>query len=884
VSGTRPTRPPRLPRALLRWMGLRQDRSFLVADLDEEYAAMESVEGTRRARRWYREQVVRSMLPLVHARVRSTRGLPPPRRWTMLMIGDDLRAAGRVFMKEPMFAATLVATLALGIGAATALATIANAILVRPLPMPDSGRIHVVQIETQAAPSPDTWFPLSDADFLAWQSQSRTLDVAAWASNQFTLTGRGDPEPLRGATVTTRFFDVVGIRPAVGRAFEPSDTAPVAILSDEAWTRFFGRDLAIVGQVVTLNGWQGTVIGVMPPGFSYPRQRTDVWAHLRMSPPARRGPFYLTGVGRLRDDATLAETAAELERTSAALKAQFGGEMNWKLAIESLKEQTIRPARAGLYMLLSAVGCLLLIAATNSANLSLVRGIRRHREIAVRTALGAPRWRVARQLVIESLAFAGSAGVIGLGIAAAIVAVVRVTAADTLPRLAEVRIDAGAFAIAVGLSLMTGLLFGLLPSWLSSRSDPADALRQLGRPGAGAGRRPWAQRLVVSLELALAVVLASSGGLMIRSFVNLQRTNVGIQPDGVLTFKVEIPSSQYPRGPKRADFYERLLDGLSRVPGVEAAGLGVSLPPEELFVTDNYTVAGFEVPAGESAPVGPIVVASDKYFEALRIPLLQGRLFQPSDTATSERVVIVSHAIARKYFPAGDAIGRRFRTGGPERPNNPWMTIVGVVGDVKFDGLARDPSEAYYLPLAQELWNGLFAVLRTSGDPAAVMPGVRSAVRQVDAQLALRNVLTMTERMADASARPRFHTLIAAALGFTGMLLAGFGIYSVVSYQAAQRVHEFGVRAALGARADHLSALVLREGLVLAGIGTVLGIAGALVSTRLFSTLLFDVTPTDPITFAGLIGLFAVVTIVACARPASRAARTNPLQALRDQV
>ena len=808
----------------------------------------------------------------------------------MLMIGDDLRAAGRVFIKEPMFAATLVATLALGIGAATALATIANVILVRPLPLPDSGRLHVVRIETLAAPSPDEWFPLSDADFLAWQSQSRTFDVSAWASNQFTLTGRGDPQPLRGVTVTTRFFDVVGIRPAVGRAFEASDTAPVAILSDEIWTRLFSRDPGIVGQLVTLNGRQWTVIGVMPPGFSYPRSRTapgarpDVWAHLRMPPPARRGPFYLTGLGRLRDGAALADAAAELDRTSAALKAQFGGEMNWKLAIESLKERTIRPARAGLYMLLSAVGCLLLIAATNAANLSLVRGIRRHREIAVRTALGASRWRVARQLVIESVGLAGFAGVIGLGITAAIIAVVRVAAADSLPRLDEMRIDAEAFAIAAALSLMTGLLFGVLPSWLASRSDPADALRQLGRPGAGAGRRPWTQRLVVSFELALAVVLASSGGLMIRSFVNLQRTNVGVQPDGVLTFQLEIPSSRYPQGPKRADLYERLLSGFSRVPGVDAAGFGLSLPPEDVSVTDNYTVAGFEIPAGESAPVGPFVVATDKYFDALRIPLLQGRLFQTSDTATSDRVVIVSHAIARKYFPAGDAIGRRFRTGGPERPNNPWMTIVGVVGDVKFDGLARDPSEAYYLPLAQELWNGLFAVLRTSGDPAALGPWVRSVVREVDGQLALRNVLTMTERMADASAQPRFHTLIAAALGVTGMLLAGFGIYSVVSYQAAQRVHEFGVRAALGARADHLRALVLREGFTLAGIGTVLGIAGGLVSTRLFSSLLFGVTPTDPITFAGLVVLFAMITILACAGPAWRAARTNPLQALRDQL
>jgi putative ABC transport system permease protein len=478
---------------------------------------------------------------------------------------------------------------------------------------------------------------------------------------------------------------------------------------------------------------------------------------------------------------------------------------------------------------------------------------------------------------------ASVAGAIGLGIAVAIIAGVRVTAADTLPRLAEVRMDAAAFAIAAALSLLTGLLFGLLPSWLSSRSDPAEALRAVGRPGAGVGRRSSAQRLVVSIELALAVVLASSGGLMIRSFVNLQRTNVGIQPEGVLSFAFDFPSSRYPEGPKRVDFYDRLLSGLSQVPGVDAAGVGLSLPPDELTVADNYTVAGFEVAAGESAPLGPIVATSDKYFDALGIPLLQGRLFGPTDTATSDRVVIVSQAIARKYFPDGGAIGHRFRTGGPERPKNPWMTIVGVVGDVKFDGLAEQPSEAYYLPLAQEQWNWMFAVLRTSGDPAALVPGVRAAVRQLDAQLPLRDVQPMTDRLSAASARRRFHMLIAAGLGVTGLLLAGFGIYSVVSYQAAQRSHEFGVRAALGARADHLRALVLREGLLLAGIGTVLGLAGGLVSARLFSSLLFDVTPTDPVTFAGLLVVFAMVTIAACAGPAWRASRTDPLRALRDQ-
>jgi putative ABC transport system permease protein len=800
----------------------------------------------------------------------------------MFMIGGDVRTALRVFRKEPYFAATLVTTLALGIGAATALATIANAVLVRPLPMPDSGRIHEIRVETALAPHPDGWFPLSDADYLAWQGQSRAFDIAGWATNDFTLTGRGDPEPLRGATVTTNFFNVVGIQPAVGRGFEPTDTAAAAVLSDETWTRLFGRDAGIVGKIVTLNGRQGTIVGVMPPGFNYPRRKSDLWTHLRLPAASRRGPFYLTGVGRLRKGATVAEASSELGRATAAVKAQFGGEMNWRLAAEPLKERTIRPARAGLYMLLSAVGCLLLIAVTNAANLSLVRGIRRHREIAVRTALGASRWRVARQLVVESVSLAIVAGAIGLGIAVAIIAGVRLTAAETLPRLAEVRMDAGGLAIASVLSLLTGLLFGLLPSWLSSRSDPAAVLRAVGRPGAGVGRRSWAQRFVVSIELALAVVLASSGGLMIRSFVNLQRTNVGIQPEGVLSFAFDFPTSRYPGGPKRAEFYDRLITGLSQVPGVDAAGVGVSLPPDVLTVTDNYTVAGFEVAPGESAPVGPIVVASDRYFDVLRIPLLKGRIFQPTDTAMSERVVIVSQAIARKYFPDGGAIGRRFRTGGPERPKNPWMTIVGVVGDVKFDGLTEQPSEAYYLPLAQEQWNWMFAVLRTSGDPAALVPGVRAAVRQVDALLPLRNVQTMADRMAAASAPRRFHMLIAAALGVTGLLLAGFGIYSVVSYQAAQRRHEFGVRAALGARADHLRALVLREGLVLAGIGTVLGLAGGLVSARLFSSLLFDVTPADPVTFAGLLVVFALVTIVACAGPAWRAARTDPLRALRD--
>jgi putative ABC transport system permease protein len=876
-------RPPKFSRALLRWVGPRQDRAFLVADLDEEYAAIDAAEGPARARRWYRDQVLRSIGPLARARVRAAGGAPPSRRWFMFATGDDLRAAARVWRKEPTFAATLIATLALGIGAATAIASIAHAVLVRPLPMPASDRIHVVRIATASAPSPAEWYPLSDADFLAWRAQSRALLAGAWATNGFTLTGRGDAEPLEGATVTTAFFDVIGVRPAIGRGFTAQDTAPVAILSDEVWSRLFGRDPAILGQLVTLNGRPGTVVGVMPPGFNYPRRRTDVWTHLRIEPPRRRGPFYLTGVGRLRDGATMTEVAAELDRATAALKSQFGGEMNWRVATEPLKERTIRPARAGLLLLLSAVGCLLLISVTNAANLSLVRGIRRHREIAVRVALGAPRWRVARQLAVESLALACVAGAVGLGLSAAIVAVVRVMAGDALPRLAEVGIDRGAVAIAAALSLATGLLFGVLPSWLSSRSDPAEALKQLGRPGAGAGRRSWPQRLVVSIELALAVILASSGGLMVRSFVNLQRTSVGVETDGVATFAFDFPSSRYPEGPKRMEFYDRLIDGLNRVPGIVAAGVGVSLPPEELTVTDNYTVAGFEVAAGESAPVGPIVVATEKYFAALGIPLLQGRLFQPTDTATSDRVVVVSHAIARRYFPSGGAIGRRFRTGGPERPKNPWMTIIGVVGDVKFYGLDAEPSEAYYLPLSQEQWNSMFAVLRTSGDPAVAVAGARAVMREVDNQLPLRDVRTMTERMAQASSRPRFHTAIAVGLGVAGLLLAGFGIYSVVSYQATERVHEFGVRAALGARGEHLRGLVLREGLTLAGIGTLLGLAGGLGTAQLFSSLLFDVGPADPITFAALIAVFTAVTIAACAGPAWRAANTDPLIALRHQ-
>lgn len=813
-------------------------------------------------------------------RLQPTRGVKPPavaRARGSVMLGHDVLSALRLLRQQPAFSATVVATLALGIGAATAMVTLANAILVRPLPLPESDRLFLIQIQSAAAAAGETT-PLSEADVVALRAQSRAFAAfAAFSINdRLNVTGDGSPEAAVGALVTPEFFDVTRIAPSLGRRFDRANQSPAVILSNDFWARRFHRDPAAVGRVLVINQRPMTIVGVMPAGFAFPRP-VDLWYEWTIDPPARRAGFYLFGLGRLGHAVDAGRLQTDLDRVASGIKTQWGGPSEWRFAAESLKEQTVRAIRPSLLMLLVAVGCLLLVAIANAANLCLVRGIGRQREIAIRTALGGGRARVIRQLVIESLGLAVVAGACGLWLSSALIRLVRLTAGDAVPRLAEVRLGWDTIGLALGLSVVAGVLFGLLPSLLASRVDLAESLKQGGRTASV--RHSRALPLAAAAQIALAFVLASSGALLLRSFEKLEAAPPGFQPDHLVTFSFSLSFDRYGDHDKRLRFFDRLLAGLRAMPGAADASLTLNLPPDRLEVSDTFTVEGR--PARSDEPPAAFGIVADRAFATLGVPLLAGRDFGPQDSAASGPVVIVSDAIARRAFPRGDALGHRLRVGGPERPTSPWMTIVGIVGDVKYEGLASPASTAYYLPLSQSAWSGMHAVIRASGNPELLAASMRAVVRSVDPDLPVRDLETMDALMAGAAARPRFHTIVAVAIGVLGLVLAAFGIYSVVAYGGAQRRREFGVRLALGATRQHVWTLMIREGLGMAAVGTAVGLASALASTRWLSSLLYEVGPRDPVAFVALVAIFFLVTLVASLAPARRAMRVDPLIALR---
>jgi putative ABC transport system permease protein len=816
--------------------------------------------------------------PVESVSVRTTR-VATPRPRLRLLAGHHLAGAWRAVRSRPGFSVSVVLTLAVGIGATTAMTAIVNAVLVRALPFPRSDRLYMVRFGTGTSRRMDDSFPLSDADLLAWLTANHACSaVAAYGWPSFNLTGDGPPEAVQGALVTNDFFTVAGVRPARGRAFVAADDRAV-VLSDEFWTRRYQRDPRIIGRAITLNNLPTTVVGVMPAGFSLPRPGVDLWRSWRLETPSRRGPYYLTGLARLRPDADPRALTADLASAAAVVKRRYGGDANWQFIVGSLKTLVVEPVRVPLLVLLAAVGCLLLIAVANAANLLLVRAVGRSRELAIRTALGAGRARIIGQLVTESVLLAAAAGSAGVALAYGLLDIVGATATGILPRLAEVRLDAATLAVTAGVSLTAGILFGLAPALAASRPDLHDALKQAGRPGTAA-RRSRFQRVGVAGQVALALVLAITAGLLLRSFSALMRTDLGVRPDHVLTFRFDLPMGPYDDEARRRTFFSDLIAKLDAIPGVVSSGYGTSLPPDQDTVTDNYTVEGFEPPAGQPAPIGLIEVSSPGLFPTLGIALKAGRFFDTSDVAGSTPVVVISESLARRYFPGGDAVGHRLKQGEPSR-RTPWMTIVGVAGDVKYDGLGASPAPAYYVPVAQDVWSGGFIAVRTTVDPGTILPDVRRAVAAIDPSLPIRDVLTMEARVSAAAAPQAFHAALAAGLGCAGCLLAAFGIFAVVSYSVAQRRQEFGVRLALGASRAQVLRLVLREGIVLAIAGTAVGVAAALAVTRFIGSMLFGVGAQDPLTFAGLTVALLGITLAASLGPAWRATRVDPATAMR---
>ncbi|PYR94449.1 MAG: ABC transporter permease [Acidobacteria bacterium] len=793
-------------------------------------------------------------------------------------VWQDVRLALRTLRLQPGFVAIALTTLALGIGATTAMFTVVNGVLLRPLPFRDPKAVALVRI----AGMQGGIFPLPDADFLAWRANHPAFDhVAVFTNTSFNLTGSGSPEVVRAASVSSDFFTTLGVAPYLGRLFTDGEDAPGAgrfiVLAHSYWTARFGADRSVLGRTLRLNDETCTIVGVAPPRFVFPRADIDLWRNLTIGVPPRRGPFYLTGVARLNTD--IAAGRANLETVSREILRQYGGAKDWNFEVLPMTDALVGDARTPLYLLLAAVGVLLLIALTNVANLLLSRSTARQREMAVRAALGAGRARLVRQLLTEAALLSLAGGALGLLLAIWLTHALLTLGETNIPRLADIRLDSRVFAFTAIISIAAGLLFGTAPALHASGGDLAASLRDGQRAGTSRRHR-HAQRVLVIAEVALALVLSIGAGLLVRSLMRLEHVDAGFNPQRLLTFALDLPEARYKDSASMRSFYERLIDRLQALPAVESAALAVSLPPDQLTVTDNFTAEGRTYLPGESAPVGTMVVSSDSYFKTLAIPLLNGRVFDRREQAESEPVVIVSRTLAERYYPTG-AIGRHFRTGGPERPNNKWMRIVGVVGDVKYDGLAVTPEPAYYLPFRQHSWSSQFIVVRTAGSPAAAADSVRQAVWSIDRDLPLGRLRTMDELMARASGESRFRTFVLASFGLLGLVLALVGVYGVMAYSVSQRRQELGIRAALGARRTDLVSLVLKDAGVMAVTGVAIGLIGAFFATRLTETLLFGVSPKDPATFAFVAAVLMMAALVASWLPARKAARVEPVTAMR---
>jgi putative ABC transport system permease protein len=803
-----------------------------------------------------------------------------------------MRNSVRSLLANPGFTAVALVTLALGIGATTAIFSVVNGVLLRPLPYPHRDRIVQVWAPSAAEPNGSHAAP----DFLELQRSNRTLDVlAGYREDAVTIIlPGGEPERLSGALVTVDYFDVFGTAPLAGRTFSRASDAgtsePLAVIGEVLWRQTLGSDPGAVGRLVRINGVPYTIAGIMPEAFDYP-SGARVWLLSPKPVPLApidipgdlleaRGVHYFQAVGRLKAEATLARANQDLGAIADDLARRFPQDNAGRGAsVEPLHERIVGDVREALLVLLAAVGVVLLIACANVASLLLARGSGRQREMAIRSALGASRGRLARQLLGESLLLAAGGGALGLLAAGWAVALLISVIPGDIPRVDEIGIDVRVAAAAIGVSLLSALLFGLVPSLQVSRTDTSSVLREAGDRGSTGGRRRARTRAtLVVIEIALTLVLLVSAGLLANSFLRLQNTDPGFQTEQVTLVEFPLPQGRYPDGKRQAAFYQQLLDRLSARGEITTAAVGFPSPLRGSNAAASFAIEGRTHANRADRPRANIASVSPAYLRTMGITLLSGRHFTDRDREPAPAPIIVNAAMARRYWPGEDAIGKRIRF---DETEDEWLTVVGIAADSRNLGLATDPAPLLYMPFHYFPLQFMSLVARSPGGTAAVAQAVRAEVRAIDPELPIDSVMPLADVVKASIAEPRFRTLLLAGFALTALVLAAIGVYGLISYSVAQRTREIGIRVALGAQPRQVTAPIVREGITLALIGIALGLAGAIVATRLLSSFLFGIEATDPLTFAAVAAVLLMVALLASYIPSRRASKVDPLDALR---
>jgi putative ABC transport system permease protein len=817
----------------------------------------------------------------------------------------DIRYGLRQLWKHPAFTIVAVLTLALGIGANTAIFSVVNAVLLKPLPFPAPDELIAVGMtDTRQKATQTELGSLSYPDFFDFRDQNRTLaSSAVYRDRSFALTSEEGATSLRGVKVSAEFFDVLGIKPKMGRGFARDDEQGgggpggfKVIISHDFWQKHFGGDANALGRAIMLDRRQHTVIGVMPAGFQFPIQNDPIDFYVTIAEDAanpdgskpqtqQRGSHSLEAIARLKPDVMIAQAQADLEAIAAALSKQYP-ESNTHFGVGSkpLREEMIGDVRTALYILFGAVVCVLLIANANVANLLLARASARGKEIALRAAMGASRSRIIRQLLTESLLLSGLGGALGLLIAQWGTEALVKTVPQNIPRISTIQLDASVLGFTLLVSLATGVIFGLVPAWQASHVDLNSSLKSGTRTGGGGEGKGRVRNALIMAEVALALVLLISAGLLIQSFARLGSVQPGLRTERLLTARVSLPEVAYPKNENITAFFDQLLPRIRALPGVESASTILPLPLSGSNMVTSFDIEERPLPDGQRAGAPVRIIATD-YFKTMGIPVRQGRVFDEKDRFESAPVVIVNERFANKYFPGQNVVGKRIMPGfSADDSGEKMREIVGVVGNVKHLSLKNEDSPEMYLPQTQIPFNIMSIVVRTSvSNPNALTNSVRKELAALDATIPLTSVRVFDEYISRSLARPRFNTLLLSIFAGTALLLTAIGIYGVMAYSVAQRTNEIGIRIALGAGKSSIFRLVVGQAMTLVAISLVLGLVGALAATRLLNSLLFGVGASDPLTFAAIVLLVSVVAFVAAWLPARRATRVDPIIALRSE-